>query len=62
MLKLTKVLLEQNSDLKIQQILAEKGQTLNDFINPDLFSKPQTDIDPGVSPEGDFMLRSCFYN
>lgn len=50
----------QDNELEIQRIIVEKGQTLNDFIDFDLFSKIQTDIDPGVSPEGDFMLRSAF--
>jgi YVTN family beta-propeller protein len=49
-----------SNDLDIQRILVEKGQTLNDFINPEIFSKTQTDIDPGIPPEGDFMLRSSF--
>lgn len=42
------------------EIVVEKGQTLLDFINPAQLKNQQTDIDPGVSPEGDFMLRSAF--
>ncbi|HPE56219.1 MAG TPA: PKD domain-containing protein [Bacteroidales bacterium] len=41
-------------------IVVEKGQTLLDYLNPDQLKDQQTDIDPGVAPEGDFMLRSAF--
>ncbi|MCF8369020.1 MAG: beta-propeller fold lactonase family protein [Bacteroidales bacterium] len=51
---------DENSLPEIQKVIVEKGQTLLDFIDPILFSETQTDIDPGVPPEGDFMLRSSF--
>ncbi len=42
------------------KIIVEKGQTLLDFMDPSYFSDEQTDINPGIDPEGDFMLRSGF--
>ncbi|MBN2172943.1 MAG: beta-propeller fold lactonase family protein [Bacteroidales bacterium] len=46
----------------IKTVKAEKGQTLFDFMDPSLLKEQQTDINPGVDPEGDFMLRSTFTN
>ena len=43
-----------------RQIKVEKSQTLYDFMPVDLIKTQQTDIDPGIAPEGDFMLRSSF--
>ena len=52
--------LSQNGQPELQMTRVEKGQTLNDVL-PDMWqSRTQTDIDPGISPEGDFMLRSAF--
>jgi YVTN family beta-propeller protein len=47
-------------DVNIIQV--EKGQTLLDFIDPAQLDEQQTDINPGIDPEGDFMLRSTFTN
>ncbi len=41
-------------------IIVEKGQTLLDFMDPSFSSDLQTDINPGVDPEGDFLFRSSF--
>ncbi len=41
-------------------VIVKKGQTLLDFLDPTQLKDQQTDIDPGVDPEGDFMLRSSF--
>ncbi|MCB2221439.1 MAG: beta-propeller fold lactonase family protein [Bacteroidetes bacterium] len=43
-----------------KDIVVDKGQTLLDFLDPSQLKDQQTDIDPGVDPEGDFMLRSSF--
>ncbi|MEZ5082955.1 MAG: YncE family protein, partial [Bacteroidales bacterium] len=53
-------LVDTNSEIEIHQMKVKKGQTLNDFLTVELFTKTQTDIDPGIPPEGDFMLRSCY--
>ena len=51
---------DREAQMDRQQILVEKGQTLNDFL-PGFYTKTeQTDLDPGVAPEGDYMLRSAF--
>lgn len=44
----------------VHRIAVEKGQTLNDFKEYLFPEKDQTDINPGIDPEGDFMLRSTF--
>ncbi|MEZ5196319.1 MAG: beta-propeller fold lactonase family protein [Bacteroidales bacterium] len=51
-----------NGNIERQTIQVEKGQTLLDFIDPSLLDAQQTDINPGVDPEGDFMLRSTYTN
>lgn len=64
------IILSQTIDSKIdpngfaerQSIQVQKGQTLLDFIDPSILDSQQTDINPGVDPEGDFMLRSTYTN
>lgn len=43
-----------------QNILVEKGKTLTDFMDLSNLKEQITDINPGIDPEGDYMLRSCF--
>lgn len=50
----------QNGQEEIQIIKATKGQTLIDLMPAEFWSKTQTDINPGIDPEGDFILRSTF--
>ncbi len=45
---------------EINRIRVEKGKTLNDFLPVEYMKTVQTDLDPGIDPEGDFMLRSSF--
>ena len=49
-----------NADDEIQTTYCKEGQTLNDFIDFNKLKNQQTDINPGIDPEGDFMLRSTF--
>jgi YVTN family beta-propeller protein len=48
-------------ELPYQNFLVEKGQTIDDFICRNRFSRyTRTDIDPGIDPEGDFMGWAAF--
>ena len=47
----------QNGQDEMQTIQVEKGQTLLDVMPAEWMLKTQTDINPGIDPEGDFMLR-----
>jgi YVTN family beta-propeller protein len=44
----------------IQNMAVQKGQTLLDFMEFIFPDDIQTDIDPGLDPEGDFMFRPAF--
>ena len=44
----------------IQTRRVEKGQHLSDFIDIEKLKTQQMDINPGIDPEGDFMMRSTF--
>ncbi len=50
----------ETGDIDPQNILVEKGQTLADFMDLSNLKEQITDINPGIDPEGDYMLRSCF--
>lgn len=45
---------------EIRQVMAEKGQTINDFINPETLRAMQTEVDPGIDPEGDYVHRMAW--
>ncbi len=49
-------------DPDIITVRVKPGQTVNDFINNPSFQLQysQTDIDPGIAPEGDYMGQACF--
>lgn len=47
---------------EIHTIRTDQGQTLSDFIPWLAVENQQTDMEPGIPPEGDFMLRSSFTN
>lgn len=44
-------------ELKINTITVQKGQTLADFMDLPASDAVQTDMDPGIDPEGDFLFR-----
>ena len=43
-----------------QTIRVEKGKTLSDFVDIDQLMGKNMNINPGIDPEGDYMLRSIF--
>jgi len=45
---------------EIQTVRVEKGKTLSDFIDLDKLLGKTMHINPGIDPEGDYMLRSAF--
>ncbi|MBN1340031.1 MAG: T9SS type A sorting domain-containing protein [Bacteroidales bacterium] len=45
-----------------ETVIVADGRTLNDLSDLLLPDPQQTDIDPGILPEGDFMFRSSFTN
>ena len=45
---------------EINQITVQKGKTLLDYIDLIFIDDIQTDIDPGIDPEGDFMFQPGF--
>lgn len=45
-----------------ETVIVADGRTLNDFSDLFFPDPQQTDIDPGIQPEGDYMLRSSFTN
>jgi YVTN family beta-propeller protein len=49
-----------SGDPEPQTIRVEKGKTLSDFIDINSLKNQKTDINPGIDPEGDYMLRSAF--
>jgi YVTN family beta-propeller protein len=51
-----------DGDPDIITIKTKSGQTINDFIgNPSFqLQYSQTDVDPGIAPEGDYMGCACF--
>ncbi len=50
----------QNGDLQIERIMAEKGQTISDFVNPDVLRAQQHELNPGYDPEGDYVHRMAW--
>ncbi len=44
----------------VETIRVENGKHLNDYLDIGKLKTQQTDIDPGIDPEGDFMFRSAF--
>lgn len=46
--------------LEINRIQVQKGQTLHDFMDLSQTKEIQTDIDPGIMPEGDYLFRPGF--
>lgn len=45
---------------EFQRVLAEKGQTITDFINPATQRAMQTEVNPGIDPEGDYVHRMAW--
>lgn len=45
---------------QVNKIKVQKGQTLSDFLDISLSEEIQTDIDPGISPEGDYLFQPAF--
>ncbi|OYT17931.1 MAG: hypothetical protein B7C24_00200 [Bacteroidetes bacterium 4572_77] len=50
----------ETGDANPQSVLVEKGQTLADFMDLNSLKEQSTDLNPGIDPEGDYMLRSVF--
>lgn len=50
----------QNGDLQVEQIMAEQGQTITDFLNPDVLRAVQKEVNPGIDPEGDYVHRMAY--
>lgn len=50
----------QNGDLQVEQMMATQGQTITDFVSPDDLRSMQTEVNPGIDPEGDYVHRMAY--
>lgn len=48
------------AEYDVNRVTVQKGETLHDYMNLTFTEEIQTDIDPGITPEGDYLFRPGF--
>jgi len=49
-----------NGDPQVERIMVEKGKTISDFFNSQSLRAVQTEVNPGIDPEGDYVHRMAY--
>lgn len=49
-----------DGDPQVERIMVEKGKTILDFIDSQSLRTMQTEVNPGIDPEGDYVHRMAY--